>query len=70
MDALGKVLVMLGLAIAVAGAIVWLVGSRTGGGFLPGDLSVQRGNVRFYFPIVTCLGLSLLLSWLTWLLRR
>ena len=39
-------------------------------GRLPGDISYQRGNTRFYFPIVTCLLLSVLLTIIMALLRR
>jgi len=37
-------------------------------GRLPGDLAVERGNWRFYFPIVTCLLLSLLMTLVLWLI--
>ena len=60
---------VLGLAIAVAGAVVWLLG-RHGGGWLPGDIVVKRKNFRFYFPVVTCLVVSVVLSLITWLFRR
>lgn len=68
-DSLGKTLVMLGLAIALLGALLWLFG-RSGGGFLPGDIVVEKKNVRFYFPVVTCLVVSLVLSLIAWLFRR
>ena len=60
---------VLGLAIAVAGAVVWLLG-RHGGGLLPGDIVVERKNFRFYFPVVTCLVVSAVLSLIAWLFRR
>lgn len=69
MDSLGKSLIVLGLLIAICGVVVWLLG-RHGGGFLPGDIVVERKNVRFYFPIVTCLVISAVLSAIAWLLRR
>jgi hypothetical protein len=62
-------LVVTGLVLAALGAAFWLWG-RAGGGFLPGDIVIERKNVRFYFPIVTCLVLSLLLSLIAWLARR
>jgi len=37
---------------------------------LPGDIVVQRGNFSFYFPIVTCLIVSVVLSFILWLLNR
>jgi hypothetical protein len=69
LDTLGKNLVVLGLGLAVLGAILWAIGCH-GGGWLPGDIVVERKNLRFYFPVVTCLALSLVLSLLAWLLRR
>ena len=69
MDSLGKSLVVLGVVITLVGALVWLLG-RHGGGLLPGDIVVERKNVRFYFPVVTCLVLSVVLSVIAWLFRR
>ena len=39
-------------------------------GRLPGDIVVQRGNGTFYFPIVTCIVISVVLSLVLWLFRR
>jgi membrane protein implicated in regulation of membrane protease activity len=67
---LGKLLCLAGLAIMLIGLFLW---SGVGNGWfgrLPGDIAVHRGNVRFYFPIVTCLILSALLSFVLWLFRR
>lgn len=68
-DSLGKNLIVIGLVIAAMGVGLWLFG-RAGGGFLPGDIVVERKNVRFYFPVVTCIVVSLGLSVMAWLLRR
>ena len=64
-----RFLIGLGLAILIAG-IAWPLISRIGLGRLPGDIAIQRGNTSFYFPLVTCLGVSLLLSAVAWLLNR
>ena len=69
MDSLGKNLVLIGLTLAAIGVALWLFG-RAGGGFLPGDIVVERKNFRFYFPVVTCLVISLVLSAIAWLMRR
>jgi hypothetical protein len=69
--ALGRALVVLGLVLTAVGLFfVW--GGRLPGllGRLPGDLVVRRGNSTFYFPIVTCLLLSLLLTLVFSLFRR
>jgi hypothetical protein len=68
MTDLGKVLVLLGVALAAAGGIVYLLG-RTGFRGLPGDVSYESPNVRVYFPIVTCLVLSAILTLGMWLWR-
>lgn len=64
-----RFLIGLGLAVLIAG-IAWPLISRIGLGRLPGDIVVQRGNTSFYFPLVTCLVISLVLSALAWLLNR
>ena len=69
-DSLGKMLVIFGVVIALVGAALWWFGRGGGGALLPGDIVIERKNVRFYFPVVTCLVLSLVLSLVAWLLRR
>ena len=66
----GKMLFLLGLVLVVAGAVLWKTGGLGGLGRLPGDIFVQRGNSTFYFPLVTCLVVSAVLSALAWLFRR
>ena len=70
MSEIGKYLIYVGLALALVGVVLWLGGGRLGLGKLPGDVVINRGSTTFYFPIVTCLLLSLLLSAVLWLLRR
>lgn len=64
---MGKLLVLVGVAIAGVGALVML-GLPIGR--LPGDIVVRRGSFTFYFPIVTSILLSLLLTIVLMLLRR
>jgi len=67
----GKILVVTGLTLALVGAVLWLAGnSNLPLGRLPGDIRIERPNFRFYFPLTTCLLLSLVLSLILWLLRR
>ena len=62
-------LVVFGLILAGIG-VVWLIApSIPWLGKLPGDLRVERGNVRFYFPVVTCLVISFVLTAVIWLVR-
>ena len=67
---MGKVLVIAGLALALVGALVWIGFGKGRGGFLPGDISVERGDFKFYFPVVSCLVASAVLTFILWLLRR
>ena len=70
MQDLGKMLLLIGLFLVVAGAILWKTGGLFGLGRLPGDIFVQGKHSTFYFPIVTCLVVSLVLTLLGWLFRR
>ena len=62
-------LVAIGLVLILVG-LLWPLLSKLGLGRLPGDIVIERGNFRFYFPIVTCLIVSLVLSFFLWLLNR
>ena len=62
-------LVAIGLVLVFVG-LLWPLLSKLGLGRLPGDIVIERGNVRFYFPIVTCLIVSAVLSFFLWLLNR
>lgn len=65
MHDIGRIIIILGLVIIVVGVIIYLGwGSHVFGwmGRLPGDIRIERENSRFYFPIVTCIVLSILLS--------
>ena len=64
---MGKLLVVIGLLIAFVGLLV-MAGVPVGR--LPGDLSYRRGNTTFYFPIVTSILASVLLTLLLAFLRR
>ncbi|MBN2429476.1 MAG: DUF2905 domain-containing protein [Deltaproteobacteria bacterium] len=59
----GLILILLGLWLTFAGKIPFL-------GKLPGDIRFQRENFSFYFPLVSCLIVSVLISLLLWFFRR
>ena len=59
---LGKILISLGLAIVLAGALLLIFGKIPFLGKLPGDIYISRKNFTFYFPLATTLLLSLALS--------
>jgi hypothetical protein len=62
-------LVAIGLVLILVG-LLWPLLSKLGLGRMPGDIVIERGNFRFYFPIVTCLIVSVVLSFFLWLLNR
>ena len=70
MSDLGKILVVVGLVIAGIGLLFWTGVGKAWLGKLPGDIQVSRGNFSFYFPLATCLLISLVLTLLFWLFRR
>jgi len=74
MAPLGKALIVTGLILVVLGAALWGFGSGsiTGPipGRLPGDIYVRRGNFSFYFPIITSIVVSIVLSLIVAWLRR
>jgi hypothetical protein len=67
---IGRLLVVFGLLIALAGVVLMLAGRVSWLGRLPGDIHVQRGNWTFYFPLATSLLLSLVLTVVLWILGR
>lgn len=69
-EGFGKLLIVLGVVLVVAGIAVQFAGKVPWLGRLPGDISIQRGNFSFYFPIATSIVLSVVLSLLFWLFRR
>ena len=65
----GWILIIIGLLVTGIG-IVWLTApSIPLLGKLPGDIRIERENFRFYFPLTTCILLSLLLTGIMWLVR-
>ncbi len=66
---MAKFLIIAGL-VMVGFGILWTVGERFGLGRLPGDIVVERGNFKFYFPLATSLVLSVVISLLLWLFNR
>jgi uncharacterized protein HemY len=60
---LGVILVIVGLFFSLGGRVPWL-------GHLPGDIYVQRERYSFYFPLTTCIVISVIISIVLYLLRR
>lgn len=62
-------LIGLGLVLLAAG-LLWPLFAKVGLGRLPGDIVIQRENFTFYFPLVTSIVLSVVLSLMFWLFSR
>ena len=62
-------LVTIGLVLVIVG-LLWPWLRALGLGRLPGDIAIERGNVHIYFPIVTCIIISVVLSFILWLMNR
>ena len=70
MPAFGKTLIVLGLVLVVVGVLFTLAGKLPWLGRLPGDIYIKRDNFTFYFPLATCIIVSVVLSFILWLLKK
>ncbi len=71
MPQLGKILITIGVILIAAGLIVWFAGNKLHWiGNLPGDIRIEKENVRFYFPVTTMIVLSVLLTLIIWIFRK
>lgn len=68
-SAVGRALIVAGAVVLVLGLILTFTSRLPWLGRLPGDILIRRGNATFYFPLVTCLLLSLVLTIVFWLFR-
>ena len=64
LDAFAKVLIGLGLCLIIVGVIVLALGRAGVLGKLPGDIHIEKKNVEVHFPLVTCIIVSIVLSFL------
>jgi hypothetical protein len=58
----GKLIVIVGVITTLVGLVIWSGFAPKWLGRLPGDIRIERGHSAFYFPIVTCIILSIVLS--------
>lgn len=71
LDPIAKILIILGVVFLILGVLWqlgWLQALRLGR--LPGDIAIERENMRFYFPITTAILISVILSLISWIFRR
>jgi hypothetical protein len=70
LTALGKFLILVGILIIVAGVLLVIGDKIPWVGKLPGDFFVKREKFTFYFPLTTCILVSIILSLIFWLFRK
>jgi hypothetical protein len=71
MPQLGKILIIAGIFLIIAGLVVYFAGDKLSWiGHLPGDIRVEKENVKFYFPITTMIILSIVVFFIIWLIRK
>jgi len=70
MAEIGKLLLILGIILSIMG-LIFIFGSKVPGlGRLPGDIFIKKENVTFFFPIVTCILISIIVTLIFSLFRR
>ena len=70
MNELAKILIITGVVFIVVGGALVVLGKIPGMGKLPGDIMIKKENFSFYFPVTTCIILSIILSIISWLWSR
>ena len=70
MEPLGRIFVLSGLLLVVVGLLLYVAPSVPFLGKLPGDIRIERPGFRFYFPITTCILISVGISLLLWALSK
>jgi len=66
---MARILILIGIVLIVLG-LVGMLAERLGLGRLPGDIVIERENMRIYIPIMTMLIVSIVLSLVMWLINR
>jgi hypothetical protein len=69
MNPMAKMLIGLGIVLVIVGLIWQFGGKLLPFGRLPGDIVIEKENFKFYFPIVTCILISVLLTLISYLFR-
>lgn len=71
MQDLGKILMIIAVLLLIVGALLFFLGDKLSWlGNLPGDIRIERENVKIYIPVTTMILLSVVLSAIIWLLRK
>jgi hypothetical protein len=70
MTDMGKAIIFTGILLIVIGAVMLLIGKIPGAGRLPGDIMIKKENFSFYFPLTTCIVVSIVLTLISYLWRK
>ena len=71
MEQFGKALIIIGIILVIAGAVVYLAGNKLNWlGHLPGDINIVRDNVRIFIPFTTMILISAVISLIMYLIKR
>jgi hypothetical protein len=70
MAPIGKFLIVVGLVVVGAGLLLLLSDKIPWMGRLPGDITIKRDNFTFYFPLATCILISVIVSLILWFFRK
>ena len=66
---MSRTLIIIGIVLVILG-LLWPWLQKSGLGRLPGDIALERENLRFYFPITTSIIVSVVITLLFWLFRK
>ncbi len=69
-NAFGKTLIIIGIILIIAGGLLMFGSKIPFIGKMPGDISIQKKNFGFCFPITTCIIISIILSLFSWLFGK
>ena len=70
MSGLGRALISFGIVLVIVGVVLSLSDKLPWLGHLPGDIHIQRGRFSFYFPLTTCVIVSIVISLIAYWFKR
>jgi len=70
MSGLGRTLISFGIVLVIVGVVLSLSDKLPWLGHLPGDIHIQRGRFSFYFPLTTCIIVSIVISLVAYWIKR
>lgn len=71
MPQISKIFITIGFVLIISGLIIWFAGNKIQWiGNLPGDIKIEKENMKFYFPVTTMIAFSILLSLIIWIFKK